>query len=58
MQITISIENELYEKAISMSRPNIDNTELFREVLETYIRVQTAKKPYVKSDKLLDPIHK
>lgn len=35
MQITVTIDDELYTKAMEMSDPNTDKADLFREAIET-----------------------
>lgn len=44
MRTTVTIEDELFAKAIEMAGKNIDKAELFREAIKTFIRVQSAKR--------------
>lgn len=44
MRTTVTIEDALYEKALEMADPGIDKSEIFREAMKTFIRVQAAKR--------------
>ena len=44
MRTTITIEDELYKKALEMADPEMDKSELFREAIRTFVRVQAAKR--------------
>lgn len=44
MQITVTIDDALYEKALELADPELDKSEIFQEALRTYVRVQTAKR--------------
>ena len=44
MRTTVTIEDDLYEKAQALAGPSITKAELVREALRTYIRVQAAKR--------------
>jgi Arc/MetJ family transcription regulator len=44
MRTTVTIEDELFAKAIEMAGPSFDKAELFREAIKTFIRVQSAKR--------------
>lgn len=44
MRTTVTIDDELYQKALSVSDPSMDKTDLFREAVKTFIRVQAAKR--------------
>lgn len=45
MRTTISVDNELYEKAMKYAGPDINNaSELVREAIATYVRVEAAKR--------------
>ena len=39
MRSTVAIDDALYQKALEM-----DKTEIFREVMKTFVRIQTAKR--------------
>ena len=44
MRTTVTIDDALYQKALEMAGPGIDKSDLFREVFETFVRVQSAKR--------------
>lgn len=44
MRTTVTIDDDLYEKAIQMADPGMDKSELFREAVKTFVRVQAAKR--------------
>ena len=44
MRTTVTIEDPLYEKALEMADPGMDKSEIFREALRTFVRVQAAKR--------------
>jgi Arc/MetJ family transcription regulator len=44
MRTTVTIEDSLYAKALEMADPNMDKSELFREAIKTFVRVQAAKR--------------
>lgn len=44
MQTTVTIDDELYAKALEMADPQMDKSDLFREALKTFVRVQAAKR--------------
>lgn len=44
MRATVTIDDELYNKALELADPAMDTAELFREALETFVRVQLAKR--------------
>lgn len=44
MLITITIDDALYEKALEMADANMDKSDIFREAINTFVRVQTAKR--------------
>lgn len=44
MRIVITIEDELYEHALEMAEPGMEASDLFREALKAFIRVQLAKR--------------
>jgi len=44
MRTTISIDDALYEQALEMAGPDIAKTEIFREAVKTFVRVQAAKR--------------
>ncbi|MEX2497308.1 MAG: type II toxin-antitoxin system VapB family antitoxin [Wenzhouxiangellaceae bacterium] len=44
MRTTVTIDDSLYQKALEMAGPNMDKADLFREAVETFVRVQAAKR--------------
>ena len=44
MRTTATIEDALYEKALEMADPSMDKSDLFREAVKTFVRVQAAKR--------------
>ncbi|WP_028317847.1 type II toxin-antitoxin system VapB family antitoxin [Desulfobulbus elongatus] len=44
MRTTITIDDALYEQALEMAGPDIPKTEIFREAVKTFVRVQAAKR--------------
>ena len=44
MRTTVTIDDELYEKALAVADPTMDKADLFREAIKTFVRVQAAKR--------------
>ena len=44
MRTTVTIDDGLYEQALAVADQSMDKSDLFREAIRTYIRVQTAKR--------------
>lgn len=44
MRTTVTIEDDLYEKALAVADPDMDRADLFREAVRTFVRVQAAKR--------------
>jgi Arc/MetJ family transcription regulator len=44
MRITVTIDDELYNKALEMADPSMDMADLFREAIKTFVRVRAAKR--------------
>jgi Arc/MetJ family transcription regulator len=44
MRTTVTIDDELYAKALEMADPHMDKADLFREAIKTFVRVQAAKR--------------
>jgi metal-responsive CopG/Arc/MetJ family transcriptional regulator len=44
MRTTVSIDDELFDKAIQLCEPGIDKSEIIREAVRTFVRVQSAKR--------------
>jgi hypothetical protein len=43
MRITVTIDDTLYDKALELADSSMDKSDLFREAIKTFIRVQSAK---------------
>lgn len=44
MRTTVTIDDALYRQALEMIDPGIDKADLFREAVQTFVRVQAAKR--------------
>ncbi len=44
MRTTVTIDDELYEKALAVADPEMDKADLFREAIKAFVRVQAAKR--------------
>jgi hypothetical protein len=44
MRTTVTLDDELYRKALEMADPGMDKADLFREAVKTFIRVQAARR--------------
>lgn len=44
MRTTVTIDDVLYAQALEMADPSMDKTDIFREAIKTFIRVQAAKR--------------
>lgn len=44
MRTTVTIDDALYEKALEVADPAMDRSDLFREAIKTFVRVQAAKR--------------
>jgi len=44
MRTTVTIDDALYNQAVEMADPNMDKSDLFREAIQTFVRVQAAKR--------------
>ena len=44
MRTTVTIEDSLYEKALEVADPTMEKSEIFREAMKTFVRVQAAKR--------------
>jgi len=44
MRTTVTIDDELYPKALDMADPDMDKADLFREAIKTFVRAQAAKR--------------
>ena len=44
MRTTVTIDDELYARALELADPAMDKADLFREAIKTFVRVQAAKR--------------
>lgn len=44
MRTTVTIDDDLYNQALEIADPDMDKSELFREAIRTFVRVQAAKR--------------
>lgn len=44
MRTTVTIDDELYNKALEVADPAMDKADLFREAIKTFVRVRAAKR--------------
>lgn len=44
MRTTVTIDDALYEKALEVADPTMDKTDIFREAIKVFVRVQAARR--------------
>ncbi|MBN7796882.1 type II toxin-antitoxin system VapB family antitoxin [Parahaliea mediterranea] len=44
MRTTVTIDDDLYEKALEVADPDMNKADLFREAISTFVRVQSGKR--------------
>ena len=44
MRTTVTIDDALYERALELADPGMDKSDLFREAIKTFVRVQAGKR--------------
>lgn len=44
MRTTVTIDDVLYDKALEVADPNMDKSDLFREAIKTFVRIQVGKR--------------
>ena len=44
MRTTVTIDDELYKKALEVADPSMDKADLFREAVKTFVRVRAAQR--------------
>ncbi|MEK7438164.1 MAG: type II toxin-antitoxin system VapB family antitoxin [Pseudomonadota bacterium] len=44
MRTTVSIDDELYQRALDVADPGMDKGDLFREAMKVFVRVQSGKR--------------
>lgn len=44
MRTTVTIDDELYNRALEVADPSMDKADLFREAIKTFVRVRAAQR--------------
>jgi Arc/MetJ family transcription regulator len=44
MRTTVTIDDELYQRALDLADPGLDKGDLFREAIKVFVRVQAGKR--------------
>ncbi len=44
MRTTVTIDDELYQRALDVADPGMDKSDLFREAMKVFVRVQSGKR--------------
>ena len=44
MRTTVTIDDDLYARALEVADPGMDKADLFREAIKTFVRVQSGKR--------------
>jgi Arc/MetJ family transcription regulator len=44
MRTTVTIDDDLYNKALEMADPAMPKSDIFREAMEAYVRTQAGKR--------------
>ena len=44
MRTTVTIDDELYQRALEVADPEMDKGDLFREAIKVFVRVQAGKR--------------
>ncbi len=44
MRTTVTVDDELYQRALELADPTMNRADLFREAIKVFVRVQTAKR--------------
>lgn len=44
MRTTVTIDDDLYMRALEVADPGLDKADLFREAIKVFVRVQAAKR--------------
>lgn len=44
MRTTVSIDDELYQRALDVADPGMEKGDLFREAMKVFVRVQAGKR--------------
>jgi Arc/MetJ family transcription regulator len=43
MRTTVTLDDDLYERALELADPEMDKSDLFREAVKLFVRIQAAK---------------
>jgi hypothetical protein len=44
MRTTVTMDDELYQRALDLADPGMDKADVFREAMKVFIRVQAGKR--------------
>ena len=44
MRTTVTIDDELYQRALDVAEPGMDKADLFQEAIKVFVRVQAGKR--------------
>jgi Arc/MetJ family transcription regulator len=44
MRTTVTIDDDLYKKALEMADPSMDKADIFREAIKAFVRAQAGKR--------------
>ena len=44
MRTTVTIDDDLYAKALEVADPSMDKADLFREAIKTFVQVRAARR--------------
>ena len=44
MRTTVTIDDELYRRALEVADPEMEKSDLFREAIKVFVRVQSGKR--------------
>ena len=44
MRTTVTIDDELYKQALEMADPEMEKSDLFKEAIKTFVRINAAKR--------------
>lgn len=44
MRTTVTIDDDLYQRALDLAEPGMDKADLFREAMKVFVRVQAGKR--------------
>jgi Arc/MetJ family transcription regulator len=44
MRLTVTIDDDLFARAVQMAGPGVNEADLFREAISTFVRVRAARR--------------